>query len=629
MDNANLTAALALAAAGVKIFPAGADKRPLLNQWQEVATTEHDIIREWWRRSPNALPAIPCGVNGLVLIDLDRHSNGSDGVNAFKALVAQHGGLPPNLPMVKTPNNGFHLYFRQPPGEPLGNGRGSLPAGCDVRGAGGYVIGPGAVLPDGRGWLPVVERPPVTQPAQLGWIERLLRRPAEPPRDDHPAAETSDQRGRAYAEQALHEVAHELACTGEGERNERLYKSAFRLGTMAARGWLAEAEIRNALHRACQTNGLFKDDGAPAFQRTLESGFRDGLKIPHEDLKDREQYAGHEERAGSTADNTKDNEALPRQRTQQRSTGSWEEPDWSILDDRRGELPDLPVAALPSPIVEWIDAAAQGAGVTADHVATPFLGVASGLIGTARRVQATRSWRTPVTMWACLIGQSGSGKTPAIDVTKRVLSFIEGNRTSEIAALQLAHDTRQEAAKAALKGWKEGVAEAVKAAQPPPSKPAQAADIKPFVAPRLYVNDSTIERLAPLLEARPRGIVYIADELARLFLNMQRYSNGSDREFWLEAWDGKAFVVERQNRPPITVPHLLIGVVGGFPTRQDVSVVRGGCRWGLCAFSLRLAEGAALHEAGQHCRRDRARHRQCAHPADAAAGWGWRVLFPA
>jgi len=78
------------------------------------------------------------------------------------------------------------------------------------------------------------------------------------------------------------------------------------------------------------------------------------------------------------------------------------------------------------------------------------------------------------------------------------------------------------------------------------------------------VNDTTIERLAPLLEARPRGIIYIADELARLFLNMQRYSSGSDREFWLEAWDGKPYRVERQNRPPVSVPHLLVGVVGGF-----------------------------------------------------------------
>jgi len=91
MDNANLTAALALAAAGVKIFPAGTDKRPLFKQWQEIATTECEIISEWWRRAPYALPAIPCGANGLLVIDLDRHGNGSDGVSAFEALAARHG----------------------------------------------------------------------------------------------------------------------------------------------------------------------------------------------------------------------------------------------------------------------------------------------------------------------------------------------------------------------------------------------------------------------------------------------------------------------------------------------------------------------------------------------------------
>ena len=45
---------------------------------------------------------------------------------------------------------------------------------------------------------------------------------------------------------------------------------------------------------------------------------------------------------------------------------------------------------------------------------------------------------------------------------------------------------------------------------------------------------------------------------------MGRYSSGSDREFWLEAWNGKSFVVERLGRPPVYVEHLLVGMVGGF-----------------------------------------------------------------
>src|SRR5262249_13756498 len=83
-----------------------------------------------------------------------------------------------------------------------------------------------------------------------------------------------------------------------------------------------------------------------------------------------------------------------------------------------------------------------------------------------------------------------------------------------------------------------------------------------FGGARLSLSDSTIERLAVLLEARPQGLAFVADELARLFLNMRRYSNGQDNEFWLEAWNGKNFVVERQGRPPVVVVYLLVGVIG-------------------------------------------------------------------
>src|SRR6202008_4134710 len=63
---------------------------------------------------------------------------------------------------------------------------------------------------------------------------------------------------------------------------------------------------------------------------------------------------------------------------------SWNDPDWSILDDRRGNLPEFPLDALSIPCQEWVTRAANGAGVTPAHVAVPLLGIASSLIGTAR-----------------------------------------------------------------------------------------------------------------------------------------------------------------------------------------------------------------------------------------------------
>ena len=235
----NLDAALALAGAGIKIFPAGTDKRPLVKHWQEIATTDEDQIRGWWERV-NALPAIPCGTNGIVVIDLDRHAGGADGVPAFKQLIEAHGPLPAGVPTLRTPSGGLHLFFRQPDGEPFGNGRGDLPAGIDVRGAGGFVIGLGAVLPDGRGWREITGRSSVLEafktraaPILDGWIKDIIRPPQHAGVDDiADAGETNDARGRAYASTALQEIEAELATTLPGGRNERLYKSAFRLGTM-------------------------------------------------------------------------------------------------------------------------------------------------------------------------------------------------------------------------------------------------------------------------------------------------------------------------------------------------------------------------------------------------------------
>ena len=167
-------------------------------------------------------------------------------------------------------------------------------------------------------------------------------------------------------------------------------------------------------------------------------------------------------------------------------------------------------------------------------------------------------------MWVAVVGFSGTGKTPGLDVTRRVLSQIERGRKQKIAELQREHETRAQKAKAERKKWEKAVAEAVEANLPAPPKPAGASEPGPFVAPRLSLSDSTIERLAVLLEVRPQGLAYVADELARLFLNMGRYSNGQDNEFWLEAWNGKHFLVERQGRPPVVLDYLLVGVIGGF-----------------------------------------------------------------
>lgn len=244
---------------------------------------------------------------------------------------------------------------------------------------------------------------------------------------------------------------------------------------------------------------------------------------------------------------------------------SWEDPDTSLLDDRRGVLPIFPFEVLKSSgLKEWAEQAARGSGTVVDHVMVPLLGIAGGLIGASRRVQASKTWTMPMTLWTAVVGFSGTGKTPGLDVSRVALDVVEHDHQAENQAKQKDYEQQRDIAKVAREVWKAAVKKAQKEHRQLPPMPPEAETPKPFIPPRLYVSDPTIEAMAYQLQARPQGMLLVTDELARLFLNISRYSTGQDNEFWLEAWDGKPYHQVRIGREPVDLQHLLIGIVGGL-----------------------------------------------------------------
>jgi hypothetical protein len=118
-------------------------------------------------------------------------------------------------------------------------------------------------------------------------------------------AESASVRERAYAQAALDGCAEELAGTAAGDRNNILYKKSFRIGTMAARGWIARTEIEAALFDAAMACGLVADDGETQARRTIESGLDDGAGAPHPDLPDQDAVQ-------TATEETKQEESPPR-----------------------------------------------------------------------------------------------------------------------------------------------------------------------------------------------------------------------------------------------------------------------------------------------------------------------------
>jgi Bifunctional DNA primase/polymerase, N-terminal len=173
----NLEAALRAAEAGMRVFPVKAQKvpgsrlnlSPVYPSGPRTATRSRDKIMSWWDEHTDAIPAMPC--MSIVVIEADHDFMGLDGVAALEALIGDQDW--PSPPVVLTPR-GKQYYFQQP--EPrLDYHTGALPDGIDVRGWGGFVIAPGAILLDGSGWRRDEHLSSTSIPELPFWLEQIIR----------------------------------------------------------------------------------------------------------------------------------------------------------------------------------------------------------------------------------------------------------------------------------------------------------------------------------------------------------------------------------------------------------------------------------------------------------------------
>ena len=245
---------------------------------------------------------------------------------------------------------------------------------------------------------------------------------------------------------------------------------------------------------------------------------------------------------------------------------SWAAPDPRLLRAELPPAPELPLRDVLGPrLAQWVADAAEAKGAPADYVFAALLAVAGATIGNARWAAIWQGWAEPPVIWAMCIGLPSAGKSPAIDATLQTLRKAERPLREAAKAQRKEWTEKAELAKLAESTWKEAAKAAIKAGETPPDRPTGCDAGPPPHIPRLVVNDGTIERLGAILAQQPRGTLQMRDELAGWLEGMARYSGGgSDRSFWLEAFGGRGFTVERLTRESLTIDRLTIGVLGGI-----------------------------------------------------------------
>lgn len=250
------------------------EKSPYTSNGLRGATTTRRIIERWWADNPAALVGIPTGARaGFFVLDLDVKPD-ADGHDWLRDREEEYGELPATR-HVRTANGGTHVFFNHVDGV---RNRGTLGPAVDIRGEGGYIIGAGSVMTDGRAYTVIDDSPIADAPDWL--LELVLPKPAKATSTTPYAG--APQTNDAYVDSAVDQELRQLAGTGQGGRGYALNASAFNLGQFVASGALAQADAEAGLYAAAVSNGLLATDGEREVWAKIRRGIAAGARSPRQ-----------------------------------------------------------------------------------------------------------------------------------------------------------------------------------------------------------------------------------------------------------------------------------------------------------------------------------------------------------
>lgn len=228
----------------------------------------------------------------------------------------------------------------------------------------------------------------------------------------------------------------------------------------------------------------------------------------------------------------------------------------------------FPVDAVPAPIRGYITAWSRALNCDPAFIALPALATLAACVGTTRRLMLKRSWKEPCILWCVIVAPSGTLKSPALDAALNPLRLRQGQDLSVYQQEMEVHERDLLDYERDRDLWKKG-----KLDGDAPNKPAAPVCI------RRMVSDLTIEALAPILLANPRGVLLGRDELAGWVRSFDAYrgGRGGDAARWLETHRGGELLVDRKTGVDriMVVPRAAVSVTGCIQPRVLANVLDG------------------------------------------------------
>jgi hypothetical protein len=210
-------------------------------------------------------------------------------------------------------------------------------------------------------------------------------------------------------------------------------------------------------------------------------------------------------------------------------------------------VPAFPLDVLPGAVQDFVAQQSEVIGGDMSGMAMATLATFSGAIDHRTQLKMLRNgaWWARPRLWVLLFGDPSTRRTPLMDAATKPLEHhdhrIQQDYRKKLAEYEEAKQDKKEAG------------EKTSLLQPRPPK-------------RYVIRDITVEMLGEVLARHPKGALAKADELSGWLGSMERYSKGalSDRAFWLKAYDGGPYTVDRIKRGELFIENLSVSLLGGI-----------------------------------------------------------------
>ncbi|MFI3293371.1 MAG: DUF3987 domain-containing protein [Rikenellaceae bacterium] len=219
---------------------------------------------------------------------------------------------------------------------------------------------------------------------------------------------------------------------------------------------------------------------------------------------------------------------------------------------------EFPLKHFPKEFQDLVRTASHCQGYPLDFTAGSMMFASAVAVGNTHVVKVKEGWTESGILYLAIVGKAGTNKSHPMSFAMKPL---------------IAHDTAE---KRIFNQQYAEYQQLLELSKKERTEHGCDDTLNPPKLKKFVVSDITQEGLAAIHEQNKRGICLYVDELKSWINNFNRYSKGSEEQFWLSNFSGKPIIVDRRSSERgILVERSYISVMGSIQMSRLADLAKG------------------------------------------------------